>query len=417
MATEIFKRTKWIILALAGIGIITTLWIIRKVSTEPRFAVVHKGTFEKFIETKGEIHGKNAVNITISDIFKDQDIQVWDFRIKDMVAEGTIVKKGDWVASLDQTNLKQRIQVNQETIDNRLANLNDAKIDSALMLNQLRQQIRDLEFNLKYSALDLEQSKFESPAYQRRMLTKYQQNIRQIERRKREYELRKMDLAGRTRREEDRYDYFKDTDTKLQQALEATNITAPFDGMVIYARMRWGRKIRIGDDVNPQRPVIATLPDLSVLVSETYVEEIDIAKINIGDSVAIHVDALPDKKFGGTIIKIANIGQEMSGYDTKVFGVTIEFKERDKKLLPGMSCSNTIILNRISNVITIPRKCLFTEDGHSFVYLRKEGKIRKKIVKPGLENDEMIIIESGLAERDRILTILPEDAEQIGYRD
>jgi HlyD family secretion protein len=86
--------------------------------------------------------------------------------------------------------------------------------------------------------------------------------------------------------------------------------------MVVYARVR-GRKIKIGDEVSPWRPEIASIPDLSVLVSETYVEEIDIAKISVGDSVLISVDAVPGNVFPGSILRIANVGQDLAGFESK----------------------------------------------------------------------------------------------------
>lgn len=397
-----------LLLLVAGTG-----WFIHRSRIMQSVYVVKKGNFEKIIETKGEIHGKKAINIVLDDIFKDSDLQVWEFRIKDMVPEGSIVKKGDWVATLDQVNLNQRIQINREQMDVRQAQLNDARIDSALTLSQIRQRIAQLEFDLRYRDLDLQQSKYESPAYQRKMQTAYNQTLRQIERQKRDYELRKMDLEARTRRNEDRYNYHRDTDVKLQKALEATNITAPEAGMVIYARVRGNRKIRIGDEVGPWRPVIATLPDLSVLISETFVAEIDIAKVKPGDSARITVDALPGLTFPGTVSTIANIGQELQGADSKVFAVTIDLSHSDKKLLPGMTSNNQIIVEQVPDQLLIPRKCLFLEEGQTIVYLKSEGKIWKKRVTTGPENDEMVVITHGLSDKDRILNHPPGEGEKV----
>lgn len=390
-------------------------WMIKKNQISHTTHLVRRGNFDKYITTKGEIQGKEAFFITISDIFKDNDLQVWGLNIKDMVPEGTIVKKGDWVATLDQASINQRIQTNREEIDRRLAWLNDAKIDSAISLTRLRQQLQELGYDLQYRQLELEQAQYESPAYQRRIQTAYNQKVRQIERAKRDYELRRMDLANRIRRYEDRYNYALNVDSKLHVALEACNITAPQAGMVVFARWRGNRKIRIGDEVGSQRPVIASLPDLSVLVSETYVEEIDIAKIANGDSAIITVDAVPGVQFIGTILKIANVAQNIQGSDSKVFPVVIELSQSDRKLLPGMTSTNQIILERTPNQIIIPRTSLFSDNGNSFVYLKKGGKVWKKIVEPGSENDEVIVILDGLEDKDRILLQPVENPEEIAY--
>ncbi len=408
-----FKQKKWILIATVAAVVLLAAWLIRRSQVQQEVYVVRRTTFEKMIEAKGEILGKNAINITLSDIFKDPDIQVWEYKIKDLAPEGTIVKKGDWVASLDQLTINQRIQNNRDEMDVRSAQVNDARIDSALELSAARQQIADLEFDLKYRTLDLEQSKFESPAYQRKMQTAYNQTVRQIDRQKRDYVLRKMNLENRTRRNEDRYIYHKNVDEKLQKALEATTITAPDAGMLIYARTRGNRKIRVGDEVGPWRPIIATLPDLSVLISESYIEEIDIAKIKTGDSARVTVDALPGQQYPGKIISIANIGQELQGIDSKVFAVTIEIGEHDDKLLPGMTSNNQIIIEKLTDQLVIPRKCLFNDSTTRFVYLKKEGKIWKKPVITGPENDDFIVITSGLSEKERILNHPPEANEKV----
>jgi len=412
----VFKKYKWTFIGLGILSIIGfVLWFIRYNQEVHQTFVVRLGTFEKYIETKGEIHGKDALFITLDDIFKDNDLRLSALRIKDMVPEGTIVKKGDWVATLDQASINQRIQENREELERRKAFFNDAVIDSTITLTNMRQRITELQFELQYNELDLQQARFESPAYQRRIQTAYNQKVRQIDRAKRDYELRKIDLSNRLRRLEERYNRVLETDEKLQKALEASNITAPQPGMVVYARVRGNRKIRVGDEVGPWRPEIASIPDLSTLVSETYIEEIDIAKISPGDSVIITVDAMPGERFNGTILKIANVGQELTGFESKVFAVTIELLRTDKKLLPGMTSTNQIILERIPQQLTIPRTGLFNDGEHCFVYLKRGGKVWKKQVETGPENNEMVVITKGLEVKDRILLTPPEKQATLAF--
>jgi hypothetical protein len=185
--------------------------------------------------------------------------------------------------------------------------------------------------------------------------------------------------------------------------------------MVMYAKLWGGRKLRVGDQVSRWNPTIATLPDMSVLVSETYVQEIDITKIAVGDSVEINIDALPNKKYSGVISKIANIGQELPGFDTKVFKVIIEMNEHGEEIKPAMTTDNKIILTTLEDAVKIPRNCLFSNNGDTFVYIKKKGKVWKKRVKRGLENDTEIVITSGLNVGDIILTSAPENNEEVQF--
>ena len=55
--------------------------------------------------------------------------------------------------------------------------------------------------------------------------------------------------------------------------------------------------------------MVATLPNLSKMISKTYINEIDISKVKIGQRVEIGVDAFPEKKFTGEVTEVANIGE------------------------------------------------------------------------------------------------------------
>jgi multidrug efflux pump subunit AcrA (membrane-fusion protein) len=404
---------KKIIFGVIALAVIVLLVFFgTKTLTGPKAYTVTKTNFESRITVKGEIQGKDANVIELPDDMKHRDLRIREFQIKDLIKEGSLVKKGDWVATLDIDNIKQQMEYNNDELERRLAEFNDAKIDTAIELNSQREQMKELNYELEYRELDLEQSKYESPAYQRKMQVAYNKTIRQIDKKRRDYVMRQMSLAVRTKRSEDRYNFYVMRDSLLKKALEAAEIVAPEDGMVMYARTRHGRKIKVGDDVSRWNPAIAALPDMSVMISETYVEEIHITKLNIGDSVEITVDALPQKVFKGAVYKIANIGQELPGYDSNVFNVLIELKDSDPELKPAMTSNNDIIINSIPDVFTIPRECLFTENGNDFVFMKKDGEIIKQPVKAGLDNDTEIIIDSGLEEDDKVFYSPPPEYEK-----
>ncbi len=380
-----------------------------------KYYEVESGPFELTLNTKGEIQGKNAVVINMPDVLRRRDLRIYGLLLKDLVTEGTMVEKGDWVATLDAATINQQIQSNRQELERRKAELNDAVIDSTIQLTKLREELDEFNYDLEYKKLELDQSKYESPAYQRKIQVEYNQTIRQMDKKRRDYEIKRLELKTKTKRIEDKYNEYVNRDELLKQGLMACRVKSPRDGMIMYAKLWGGRKLRIGDEVSIFNPAIATLPDMSVLVSETYVQEIDITKISLGDSVEIKIDALPDKSYTGTISKIANIGQEIPGFDSKVFHVLIDIKGNYKELKPSMTTDNRIVLQNVEDTIKIPRKCLFGANGEKYVFLRKDGKIWKKKVKTGLENETEIIIESGLNLKDKIYSGVPPDSEDIPF--
>jgi multidrug efflux pump subunit AcrA (membrane-fusion protein) len=379
---------------------------------------VHKvtlGSFELAIEVKGEIQGRNAVLISIPDDLKRTDLNIYQVKLKDIVDEGTYVKTGDWIATLDAATITEQMQSNVQEMERRKAELNDAIIDSSIQLTALREQLAEFKYDLEYKKLELEQARFESPAYQRKKRAEYEKTLREMDKRHRDYELRRLNLRMRTKRIEDRYLHNTRRDSLFKKAIEATRVTSPRDGMVMYVKRWGGRKLRIGDDISMYMPDIATLPDMSQPVSEAYVQEIDITKIAVGDSVDVVVDALPGKIFKGTISDIANIGQELQGFDMKVFKIMVMLKSNGGELKPAMTSNNKIILQKIPNVVKIPRNCIYRHNGYSYVYLKEAGQIVKKVVIPGLENDSEVVIEQGLKPGEKILITPPEDSGQLAF--
>ena len=375
---------------------------------------VKKENFEALISCKGEIQSEKAVLITIPDVFGDRTLEIYDTQIKDLIPEGSIVKKGDFVGLLDQGRIKQLKQNNEEALKKILFNINDAKIDSAVELVALRDGIEQFGFDLQYKKIELEQSVFESPAYQRTSQMAYERALRQLEYKKRAYLMTQKGLKTHISRDEVKMNLLVGKDKKYQLAFDEARIMAPQSGMLIYGRTfgRGGsRKLTIGSYVSMQNPVIATLPDLSILNSETYVEEIYISRIKVGDSARVYIDALKNQEKIGAISNISNVGQEMTGYDSKVFKVNIRIASDNDKVKPAMTTNNEIIIAREPNVLVIPRSALFSEEGKQFVYLKELGGISIKNVECGNQNDKFVVIRKGLKEGDKILLNKPETGD------
>ncbi|MCK9410821.1 MAG: HlyD family efflux transporter periplasmic adaptor subunit [Prolixibacteraceae bacterium] len=366
--------------------------------------------FEAIITCKGEIQSEKAVLINLPDIFGNRTLELWDMQIKDLIPEGSIVKKGDYVALLDQGRIKQLKENNGEYLKKMLFNFSDSKIDSAVDLVALRNGIDQFRYDLNNRKIELEQSAYESPAFQRKAQMAYERIVRQMDARVRAYLMTQKTLRIQVSRVEDKVKELTLKDKNYQIALDAARITAPKDGMLIYGRTfgRGGsRKLTVGSYISMQSPVIATLPDLSVLASETYVEEIYISKIKIGDSVRVYIDALKNQLKVGVISNISNVGQEMSGFESKVFKVIIRISSDNKRIKPAMTTNNEIIISKEPNVLVIPRSSLFSDGPDQFVYLKEFGRVSTRNVECGNQNEKFVVIKSGLKEGDKILLNKP----------
>jgi len=183
--------------------------------------------------------------------------------------------------------------------------------------------------------------------------------------------------------------------------------------MVIYART-WRGKKEPGSRISAWDPIVAELPDLSDMISQTYVNEVDISKVQEGQDVKIQVDAFPDRSYTGKVIKVANIGEQLSGYDAKVFEVIVQVNEADSILRPAMTTSNEIITGTYEDILAIPLEGL-QSDSLTFVYKDGgSGVVRQEIVTSLASSDE-IMVEYGLSEGDIIFLVPPPGAEEAPF--
>lgn len=337
------------------------------------------------------------------------DFHMVDFRITDIVAEGTIVKKGDYVATLDRTNYENTLRDALETLTSLRDKLELQILDTAMSLTSLRDEIKNQRYAVEEARIDVEQSKYEPPATQRKAELALNRQIRALEQLTKSYELKKIKIATDIRSQKMALENQELLVQNLQNFLAQFRVTAPADGMIIYKKDRLGTKRKAGSSINPFDNVIATLPDLTTMLSKVYVSEIEVTKVVPGMKVNITVDAIPGKSYTGSVISVANIGEVLPNSDAKMFEVMIRIDGTDMNLRPSMTAWNKIILKSIPDVVYIPLECVHAESD-SLQYVYKKNKTRQVVIL-GEVNDKNVIVKEGLEEGTQLFVVVPEDGE------
>jgi HlyD family secretion protein len=160
-------------------------------------------------------------------------------------------------------------------------------------------------------------------------------------------------------------------------------------------------------------PLIATLPDLTQLVSEAFVQEVDIKHVSVGQKVRINIDAFPDQQFLGTVKSVANIGQKMPGKEMNGFKVTIEIDPTTEKILPGMTTNNNIITGTWDHSLVIPRPAVFVSDSVQYVFVKSALTTIKQQIETGGENETHFRVTKGLNKGDKVLLAQPTNADAL----
>jgi multidrug efflux pump subunit AcrA (membrane-fusion protein) len=411
---SVLKRRPIATYSIAVVVVVSLLWYLSAGGTTTRSDVVitpTKGQFLVTVTTTGELQAKSSINIMGSE--NARAAYIWQMKINNIIPEGTVVKKGDFVAELDKSEITNKVKDSQLSIQKFDAQYTQTKLDSVLTLSQARDELVNLFYAQEEKRIVMEQSAYEAPAMRRQAEIDYERAQRNYEQAKKNYVTKTQQAIAKMQAVE--ADLMKEQQRLgiYQKTMMEFTIKAPADGMVIYAREWNGKKKVVGSTINSWDPIVATLPDLREMESITYVNEVDIQKIAAGQKVKLKLDADPNKPLSGSVTTVANIGEQRPNSDAKVFEVRIRVNESDTTLRPAMTTANEILVAELEEALSIPLECVHTEGTTTFVYKKDGGSIVKHEVKLGLMNENAAVVLAGIGEKDELLLSSPAEAEKL----
>lgn len=404
---------KKVIFIITGIiASLALLWyFFSKGGVDDGFEIISKvkqGDFRVEITTSGELQALNSVEILGPT--DARRYRIGSMTIESMVEEGTVVNQGDFIASLDRTELFGRLEDKRIDLEQSKALYEQIQLDTSLVLRQERDNLINLEYEVGAMKLVVDQSEFEPPAIIKQNEYAYERAQRDFDQAKERYRIKTMQERARMVEVAARLREVQLEVNQIEAVIEKFTVTAPQNGMVIYVQGRGG-KIKEGSQISSWNPVVATLPDLSSMQSVTYVNEVDIRKVRAGQVVELGLDAFPEKKYTGEVIKVANVGQQRPNSDAKVFEVIVKVHESDPSMRPSMTTSNSIVIDKLENVIYVPLEAINVQsDSINYVYVANR---KKQEVKLGLANANDVVIEIGLEEGQNLYLSTPEWSENM----
>ncbi len=204
-----------------------------------------------------------------------------------------------------------------------------------------------------------------------------------------------------------------------EEDLARTTIRAPMDGMVISLNAEKGETVVPGS-TNLPGSMILTIADMSHLLAEVEVGEVDVPRIKLDQAAEIRVDALGDKILKGRVVEISSSGASTSGQDVIRFAVKIALDEIDPALRPSMTAKVDILTDSAAQVVSVPIQAVVKrrvdDQGNELksdkssgveptdvVYLFSEGKARLRKVQTGISDALHVEIKEGLQPDEEIV--------------
>lgn len=386
-------KHRWIWIAGILILILLLIWWFYpdQVSDLPT-AKVESGEFVIDLNEIGQLRAENSVTISAPPIRMN-------LQIISLVDEGSIVKEGDLLIQFDTTEMNQQIDDQRAELSISASNLERRRASMESNMAGLKSSVLDAQASYRLAELRLDQYKFEADVKIEEGRLQLLQSKLSLERAESQVksqmqidsaEIRSLEMEIR----QDEINLEKTLNDK-----ERLTIKAPGPGLVVY-KITWRggdwSKIKVGD--TPWRSqALLELPDLSVMLVESSVNEVDVSKVKVGLPVEIKLDAFPDPTFHGEIIEVAALARTEEGVsDAKLFDILVRVEESDPVLKPGMTAKARIIIDRIPDQAWVPIESVFQQEGKSIVWEKRGGSWKATEVELGARNDDYVIIKSGI---------------------
>ncbi|HKN35417.1 MAG TPA: efflux RND transporter periplasmic adaptor subunit [Terriglobales bacterium] len=379
-----------------------TIGAVRLTSRPPAVATaeVKLGEFVDSLEFRGEVKALKSVSITAP-------AEAGDLQIVKIATDGAQVKKGDVVVEFDKTKTEQDLAQNKSSLKSAQAEIEQSRAQARLTEEENVTAAMKARYDV--SAAELEASKQEIVSKiegeeAKLKLADARQRVREAE------EKQKSDRAGAKATLESKIEASRKALYDVQRAersLAKMTLRASTDGMISLVQL-WRPEgqaaFRPGDRAWPGA-LLAELPDLSSLRVYARVDETERSRVQVGQSVNIQLDAIPDRQFTGHIKEISTIATaDFSGGwpFPRNFRLEITLDESDSRLRPGMTSQLTIIVDRVPNAVTIPAQSLFQRSGRSVAYVLSGTKFEERVVQVSRRSADRVLVAKGLQAGEKV---------------
>jgi HlyD family secretion protein len=356
------------------------------------------------------------------------------------VKVGDQVKAGDVLARLSQASLPQNVilaqadLVNaQKALEDLYTQANDAKVAAMQSIATNAQAVKNAQYQLDnyivpqdqaglsaIEALDAMQKKLDA-ARQAFEPYKYfssgnsnRQDLKDaldqaqsdynaaVKRLEYEYDL----TVAQANLEKARQDYQKWKDGPDPNDIDAANarieaakatisqdwIEAPFAGTITVAQPQPGDQVAPASQSALSSPAFR-LDDLSTLLIDVQVSEVDINQVALNQDVSITFDAILDKEYHGSVVEVSQVGTSEQGVVD--FFVTVKLNDADEQVKPGMTAAVNIVVSQLKDVLLVPNRAVRVVDGNRVVYVLQNNQPVPINITLGASSDTMSQVVSG----------------------
>jgi HlyD family secretion protein len=183
-----------------------------------------------------------------------------------------------------------------------------------------------------------------------------------------------------------------------QATINLARVISPFGGIVTESYPLPGDQVSAG-------ATAFRLDDLSKLLVDVEVSEVDINNVSVGQPVELTFDAILGTNYRGEVVEVAQTGTSVQGVVS--FKVTVELLDADASVKPGMTAAVNITVEELNDVVLIPNRSVRLSDGNRVVYLLVNGEAVKTNIRLGSSSESMSVVVGGDVNEDDVVILNP----------
>ena len=207
----------------------------------------------------------------------------------------------------------------------------------------------------------------------------------------------------------------------IEAQIDAAIIEAELPGLVVYGGSDQGSSryrsssqeaIQEGATVRERQPIL-TIPDMREMAVSVDIHESAVQRVAVGQPAVIFIDAYPDVRLTGEVIKVAVVADSANSFmnpDLKVYPSQIRIDGTHDWLRPGMSAQVEVLVASLVDVVYVPVQAVSYFGSDQVVYVRRGGSVDRRIVEVGDFSDSFIEIVSGIEEGEEVLLLPPRQS-------
>ena len=375
------------------------------------------GDFERVLRASGTVAAQNfaAIRTPTMQAGRDTGRQSSAMTLTSLASPGAVVREGEMVAEFEFQAIVDHLDDTRSTLTQAEADFQKKRAEIMIAQEAKQQSLRDAKAVRDKAQLDLRTADVRSEIEAEILKLAAEEAEAGYQQLLKEVELQKLSYDAELRSQEIEVAMDRLHVQRHERDLERVKLTTPVGGLVVLESIFRGGgqvdQVKTGDEVNPGTFFMRVV-DLSGMIVQGSVNQVDSQTVRIGQEAEVRLDAYPDLVLPGRVVSIGAMATtgagggrwNRGGNDTYVKNVSIEIaiEAEDPRVIPDLSASAEIVLERKEDLLLIPRSAIRQRDDKAFVSVRQGNRFADREIEIGDVSATQAVVVTGLQPGEEI---------------